>query len=382
MTVKKTVRKIHLWLGMISGGIVSVICLTGAVWALHIHGWIGESDPRIPSRDDASLLLRPSALVRMAKDSLAGRLPGYVSYTKDGPAWLGVFGRGERTTVMIDPYTGIPLKRTAFSMNGAAGQPFDFWMFIRRGHQSLWLPRVIGRPLINYSTLTFVAVLISGIILWIPKTKKAARNRLWFHWKKGAGIKRKIFDFHAVAGIYAAVFLLLMGLTGMMWGLEWYAKFMYRLAGGDSDITANMETSDPANRLSAPADPMSAVDSVFEWMLHSYPGAAMYYISCPDTANPASVIRATVYPDRGVYYNRDIHVFDRYTLREIGVDGLYGGRYRDANFPARLFRSAYDLHIGSYWGMPGRILYTLAALLGATFPFTGAYMWYKRRKRK
>jgi uncharacterized iron-regulated membrane protein len=161
-------------------------------------------------------LLRPSALALAAKDGLDGRLPSYITYTKDRPAWLGVFGRGERTMLMIDPYSGKLLKRTSFSMNSAAGQPFDFRMFIRRGHQSLWLPRTIGRPLINYSTLTFVVVLIAGIILWMPKTKKAARHRLWFKWKKNTDIKRKIFDFHTVTGIYASVFLLLMGLTGMV----------------------------------------------------------------------------------------------------------------------------------------------------------------------
>ncbi|MDR1102945.1 MAG: PepSY domain-containing protein [Tannerella sp.] len=380
MTAKRVIRKIHLCLGIVSGGIVSVICLTGAIWALHIHGWVGSGDPLIPAQDP-SLLLRPSALAAMAKDGLDGRLPSYITYTKDRPAWAGIYGRGERTVVMIDPYSGEPLKRTSFSMNSAGGQPFDFWMFIRRGHQSLWLPRAIGRPLINYGTLTFVVVLISGIILWIPKTKKAAQHRLRFKWKRSTGVKRKIFDFHAIAGIYASVFLLLMGLTGMVWGLDWYAKSLYLIAGGGKDVPANTEKSDPAGVHPA-IDPMPATDSVFEIILRRYPDAASFYINCPDTADPASVIRATVYPDRGVYYNRDVYVFDRYSLQEIEPAGIYGGRYRDVNFPARLFRSIYDLHTGAFWGTPGKILYVVAALTGATFPFTGAYMWYKRRKRK
>jgi uncharacterized iron-regulated membrane protein len=380
MTVNKVVRKIHLWLGMTSGCIVSVICLTGAVWALYIHGWVGSGDPRIPDRDP-SLLLRPSAMAAMAKDSLDGRSPSYITYAKDRPAWLGVFGRGERTMLMIDPYSGELLKRTNFSMNSAAGQPFDFRMFIRRGHQSLWLPRSIGRPLINYATLTFVVVLISGVILWAPKTKKATRRRLWFKWKKNTGVKRKIFDFHTVTGIYVSVFLLLMGLTGMVWGLEWYAESLYRIAGGGRKMPANTEQSDTANAHLA-TDPMLATDSVFEIMLHRYPDAASFYINYPDTANPASVIRATVYPDEGVYYNCDVYVFDRFSLREIESAGIYSGRYRDANFSARLFRSIYDLHTGAFWGAPGRILYAIAALLGATFPFTGAYIWYKRRKKR
>jgi uncharacterized iron-regulated membrane protein len=46
----------------------------------------------------------------------------------------------------------------------------------------------------------------------------------------------------------------------------------------------------------------------------------------------------------------------------------------------------YDLHTGAIWGMPGKILYVVVALLGATFPATfpatGLYIWYRRRKRK
>ncbi|MDR1225126.1 MAG: PepSY domain-containing protein [Tannerella sp.] len=380
MTVKKVIQTVHRWLGLLSGCIVSVTCLTGAIWALYIHGWIGDGDPCIPSRDP-SLLLRPSALAALAKDSLDGRSPSYITYMKDRPAWLGVFGRGTRTMLMIDPYSGDLLKRTGFSMNSAAGQPFDFWLFIRRGHQSLWLPRAIGRPLVNYGTLTFVAVLLSGLILWIPKTKKTARHRLRFKWKKDTGLKRKIFRFHTVAGFYVSFFLLLMGLTGMTWGLEWYAASLYRMAGGSREMPANVEKSDTAN-VHAAIDPMHATDSIFEMILSRYPDAASFYINCPDAANPASVIRATVYPDKGIYYNRDVYVFDRYSLREIRTDGPYSGRYRDAGRPARLLRSLYDLHTGAYWGTPGRILYTAAALLGATFPFTGAYIWYRRRKRK
>ncbi|KAA6330988.1 hypothetical protein EZS27_020362 [termite gut metagenome] len=204
MTIKKVIRKIHLWLGFLSGAIFTVICLTDAIWALHLHGWIGDSDPQIPAQP-ASLLLRPSILAEQSRDSLDNRLPSYISYTKDGPAWLGVLGRGARISLMVHPYSGEPLKRTSFSMNSAAEQKFDFWMFVRRGHQGLWLPRGIGRPVINYATLTFVIVLISGIILWTPKTRKAARNRLWFRWRKKTGVKRKIFDFHAIAGIYVPV---------------------------------------------------------------------------------------------------------------------------------------------------------------------------------
>ncbi|KAA6312313.1 hypothetical protein EZS27_036735 [termite gut metagenome] len=180
---------------------------------------------------------------------------------------------------------------------------------------------------------------------------------------------------------YVSIFLLLMALTGMTFGIEWYAKGLYRIASGGKEIALNTEQSDSTN-IRLATDPMLAVDSVFEMMIDKYPQAASIYINLPDTANPLSVIRATIYPEKGISYNREGYVFDRYTMEEIKSKELYNGRYQDADFAGKLFRAIYDLHIGSFWGTPGRILYIIAALLGATFPITGLYMWYKRSRRK
>jgi uncharacterized iron-regulated membrane protein len=167
----------------------------------------------------------------------------------------------------------------------------------------------------------------------------------------------------------------------MVWGLEWYAKSLYRAVGGGSMPVSGTERSEPVAHLPV-IDPMAATDSVFEIMLRRYPDAASFYINCPDTANTASVVRIAVYPEKGVYYNRDVYAFDRYSLKELVPAGIYGGRDADADFPARLFRSVYDLHTGAFWGMPGKILYIIAALLGASLPLTGVCMVWYRRKRK
>nr|WP_262897652.1 PepSY domain-containing protein [Algoriphagus lutimaris] len=35
----------------------------------------------------------------------------------------------------------------------------------------------------------------------------------------------------------------------------------------------------------------------------------------------------------------------------------------------------YDFHIGSVWGLTGRILAYLASLIGASLPITGFLVW-------
>ena len=64
------------------------------------------------------------------------------------------------------------------------------------------------------------------------------------------------------------------------------------------------------------------------------------------------------------------------------------GWFRDAAYSLLDFipdngqrRFLYSLHTGSWGGMITRILYFLAALIGAFLPWTGYYLWWKKRKR-
>jgi uncharacterized iron-regulated membrane protein len=52
--------------------------------------------------------------------------------------------------------------------------------------------------------------------------------------------------------------------------------------------------------------------------------------------------------------------------------------YKDSARKGKLSGWFYSLHTGSWGGLLVRVLYFLAALLGATLPLTGYYLWIKR----
>jgi uncharacterized iron-regulated membrane protein len=58
--------------------------------------------------------------------------------------------------------------------------------------------------------------------------------------------------------------------------------------------------------------------------------------------------------------------------------------YKDADRAGKVRGWVYAVHVGSWGGVVTRILNMLAALLGATLPLTGYYLWIKRwwQKRK
>ena len=72
-------------------------------------------------------------------------------------------------------------------------------------------------------------VLLSGVVIWWPKTKKALKSRLTVSTNKG--FRRFVYDSHVSLGIYVFIFLFLMALTGPVFSFGWYRAGMSKLFG-------------------------------------------------------------------------------------------------------------------------------------------------------
>ena len=86
-----------------------------------------------------------------------------------------------------------------------------------------------GKMIVGTSTLLFVIVLISGLIIWWPRTKKGLKNRLKIVTNKGG--HRFWFDLHVAGGFYTLLLLLVMALTGLTWSFRWYNTGFYKVFG-------------------------------------------------------------------------------------------------------------------------------------------------------
>ena len=383
MTFKKIAYQLHLWIGMISGIIAFIVCITGAIWALNIHGWVDRvKADEMPLPPTSAPLLAPSQLVKATQDTL-DLTPAYVVYTKDAPAKLGSRGKKARFSVMMNPYTGKLMPGQQVNNNIQDGKDkFDFWNFIRQGHRSLWLPWNIGRPIVNYGTLAFALVLITGVIIWVPKTKNGWKNKTWFRWKKGTPLKRKLFDLHSILGVYICLVLLAIAFTGMVWGLNWWSSGLYKVTSGGKDLPEWEEVQSDTIHADTLMTPLIAVDHIFEKLNKENPKAQSISIYYPNAEEKGSTISVTVSADKDVYYNSDRYTFDRYSLKDISPKGPYSGKYKDASFGDKLRRMNYDIHIGTILGTPGKLIVFFSALFGASLPLTGFYIFYQLHMKK
>ncbi len=247
--MKKIIKKIHLWLSIPFGIIIMLLCLSGAVLVFETE--IKEITDRktyfVEEVKDNPLPL--PELMAIVKQNLPDSVSiSSVSIPADADRnyRVGMEGGG-RNSITVDPYTG--------EIRGKI-QPYEkgtFFSFARRLHRWFLFDYKRGefswgKTITGVSTLMFVFILISGLIVWIPKTLKALKRRLSIKVKKGTF--RFNYDLHLAGGFYAFLFLLLFCLTGLTWSFNWYRDGVYKLFGAEiiqqAPPTTNANTNEAA----------------------------------------------------------------------------------------------------------------------------------------
>lgn len=369
--MKKLFHTLHLWLGLASGLLVFIIAVTGSLYAFQ-EEITGLGQYHYVQQEQQRDLMPPSQLQVIAEHALPGKELHALKYNgraKAAEASFYGYNPSYYFIVYLNPYTGEVQK--VKDMNK------DFFRFIMQGHYYLWLPPGIGHPLVACSTLIFAIVLLTGLIIWIPKNRKALKNRIWFRWKKETRWPRINLDLHVVGGLYVSLFALIFAITGLVWGFQWFGQGYYKLMGGEkslaySDVLSQKRVAGSAATVTQP------LDKVWLLMQREYPDAASIEVH-PVHSDSAS-IAANANQRDGRYWKTDYRYFDQHTLHEIKAGNIYG-RYKDARFADKVFRMNYELHTGAILGLPGKIFAFLMSLCIASFPVTGFILWWKKRRK-
>ena len=390
--MKKIFAKIHLWLSLPLGIVLTVVCLSGAV--LVFEGEITQAlHPelyRVAAPADARPL-QPLQLV----DRIGGQMPDslhlvslQLSARSDEPC-MAAFRETGRRQLSVDPYTG--------AVNGWAESP-AFFGTVRKLHRWLLDPppskgeKSVGKAIVGVSTLALVLILVSGLILWIPRSRKALRNRLKVSYSYGR--RRFWHDCHVSLGFYATLLLLVMALTGLTWSFGWYRTAAYALFGGTPQIAVAQEfparKTDSGSRQSrersgerntgrehdgtqAETEARPFDYAVWDAVLGQLTTHCTAYKTITLTRTEAQVAR------QSAMRRIDRATFDPRSGRLAEIT-----RYEETPRQQRLRGWFYAFHTGTWGGIWTKILYFLAALVGASLPLTGYWLWWRRctKKRK
>ncbi|HLT51857.1 MAG TPA: PepSY-associated TM helix domain-containing protein, partial [Arenibacter sp.] len=366
MTVKKFIFQLHKILGLTTGIVVFIVAITGCCWAFkeEIESLYGDYKKVVPQdrpiltpteAKDIALAIFPHNTIHGTAFKKADDAIEVIFYDADPEFYQSVF---------LNPYSG-EIIQVNDNLSG-------FFAFILKGHMRLWLPKEIGEQVVSASIMVFMLIIVSGVILWIPKKKKNLRQRIKFDWKKTMGWKRKNFDLHTVIGFYICSFALIIAFTGTLISYDWLKYVVYKSAGGEKEaafiipenISGKVEN-----------DSLIPMDLLIGKLQKELPNAEGFELHYPHTDEES--IYVEVSNSEGLYYDADYRFFDQHTLEEIETPAIYG-KYKDAKVADKILRMNYDIHIGAIGGITGKIIAFLISLLTASLPVTGILLWYGR----
>ena len=236
----------------------------------------------------------------------------------------------------------------------------------------------IGKQIVGASVVAMILLVISGVWLHFPRLRHKFIEAIKpnFKLKKYA----LFYNLHTSLGSLSAVIYLLICLTGLNWSYGWYNDAVMKLfvssqnlpqASAPKVATSKDHAAAPAKEeVKKPAtykfsDAQRAYEifrssgieyKEFTLMLAAGDkiGVRYYEPDAPATARP---IGASVKLKEGK------------VAQQKQTEGITVGEFKDAN---------YQLHTGYFFGLAGKILWSLVSLCMALFIFSGFYMTAKR----
>lgn len=367
MTIKKVIGKIHLWLGLTAGLVIFILGITGCILAFETEiRNLTESFRKVAPQQKS--FLPPSELKKTAEQHLVSKQALGIEYPgKNKAAIVSYWDADKYEIVFINPYDGGILKHKNMKE--------DFFRFILDGHCYLWLPEDTGRTIAASSTLIFIGMMITGLILWWPQNKAAAKQRFSIKWT--ARWRRRNYDLHNVLGFYFTWIAILIALTGLVWGFDWFARSVYWVTSGGEQMEAHEH---PLSDTTAVAAYPNMADHLWQDHLPSVKpneSIAVYFATLP--ADPVEIV---INHQPGTYYDSDFYHYDQNTAKELQAKGSWAGTFDRAKTADKIARMNYDIHTGAVLGLPGKIAAFFASLVAASLPITGFIIWWGRRNKK
>lgn len=386
--MKKLFRKIHLWLSVPFGILISLICFSGAmlVYEKEITEWCRPDLYFVQTVKEVPLPMEE------LMEAVAATLPEGTSITgvtisPDAQrAYQVSLSQPRRASLYVDQYTG-EVK------GGNVRLPFFDAMFrlhrwLMGSAQSASGGMSVGKFLVGLSTLLLVIILLTGILMWLTNRRKPLTKSLTISFTKGW--PRFWHDLHVAGGIYATILLLAMSLTGLTWSFGWYRTGFYSLFGVEASSEsghghgggsqggqgensrrdrARGEGHQGRGGRRSHHSPYAHWQEVYETLADSHPGYRQITLG----AGTASVV------PKG---RNSLRAGDTFTFDTRSGKLTDSKPYVDQPRSTKLHGWIYTWHVGSWGGSITRLLTFFSSLIGATLPLTGYYLWIRRLLRK
>lgn len=360
---RKWIRTTHLWLSLLVGVVVLCVALSGAALVFRnelkqigvTYDWDGKTDIGWEAARELARAFRPDHELQILWFPNESR-PYYEAAYKKGEEEFTAYTR-------FHPATGAPMEVTQ-------GGLLDW---IEGFHVSLHLG-AFGTWLVEWCTVLFTVILLSGLYLWWP----GWNPRLWFAVRKRGQLY--LYDLHRVLGVLSLPALLIMSVTGLVWSFPETASKAVHLLTFNWDAVKNPEPEAWQAKSKVPAGDMPervADSALIEKALKWAPtDAFVFYITYPVRSDETVQVRLQQGYNPMPYGKVYRVYFDQYSGEIVGTERPDGSM-------ADSFLNHWNsvLHFGTFGGVFSMILWLVFCLLVPFFAVTGVMLWRRRVAR-
>jgi uncharacterized iron-regulated membrane protein len=365
--IRKLFFWVHLVLGVAAGVFIFVMAATGVALAFErqITDFV-DRDIRwvtVPS----TVQPRPmSDLVETARCSGAGD-PAAIVVRNEPQATVQLsMGRGK--AIYIDAYSGAIL---------GSGSPTAraFFSQIERLHRGLGAPlgsKGIGHWLAAISNLLFGGLILVGIILWLPRKWNWKTVRASIAFRSGLRGRARHWNWHNVTGIWCALPLFVIVITGVVMSFQWANALLFRLSGSTPAMQGRGPGAGRANRQHRPLGDEPNYDRLLANAKTFDPNWRTITLSVVRDANsPVQVLVDT--GTGGQPQKRRQYLLNRNTAAILKATA-----FADGTLGQRLRAFVRFGHTGEWGGWAGQLIAAVASFGACVLVYTGLSLSIRR----
>jgi uncharacterized iron-regulated membrane protein len=365
--IRKFLFWLHLVLGVTAGTFIFIMSATGVMLAFErqITDFV-DRDIRWVSVPYAPEPPAVGDLLESVRHSGVGEPSAII--VRNAPQAATQFSIGRGKIIYVDPYSGAIL-----GPSSAAAR--NFFSEVERLHRSLGAPlgsKGLGHWLAAISNLLFGGLILLGVFLWLPRkwSWKAVRASIAF--RSGLRGRARHWNWHNVLGIWCAVPLLMIALTGVVMSFQFANALLFRLSGSNPPLPSRGPSEAPRHGRDFPIanapnyDRLSAISKTFD------PDWQTITLNLVHDEN--SPVQLTVDTGTGGQPQKRT----QYLLNRNTGAVLKRTTFSDGSLGQRLRSFVRFGHTGEWGGWAGQVIAAIVSLAACVLVYTGLSLSVRR----
>jgi uncharacterized iron-regulated membrane protein len=385
---RKLWLQVHLYLGLLAGGVLAVVGLTGSILVFY------EELQEILNAEQIVIAAPPEG--ELKKQSLDEIIAAAETAKPKGSKFFAIYyprnaevayklmyfvrdpqlsNNGNGYYVFVNPYTAkVTGVQFWYFADGSRYWGIPFVSFIMQLHYCL-LMGDMGVLIVGILAAMSLISVLTGLILWWPLTGKF-RQALTI--KTKASFVRFNFDLHKTAGFYTAIVIIPVLFSGVYFNLPDRINILVNLF---TPVTRNNPWSGLAatdfNSTKLPGQKPVSYAAIEAAVQSLYPTGRLWLFYAPEDDKGTYIIQKRDADDLSRFVGYRDFVLDQYSGKILASyqsgTGNKGDVFLDWQWP---------LHSGQAFGWTGRILVFSAGLVCPVLFITGMMRWLQKRKAR